>query len=186
MLNGKVLNMPLPPASMAGTITSVRTFDANILRQFYHNPDIWGPTQCDGGLDAEDLDFDEILADESSGAHVFVISKIDGDVAALFMFAMENTRCYSIHSALLPEYWGHGFAPALGLAACYWIFDNTDCLKVITLVPDFNSGALEMAMSAGMLIEGVNRASFMKNGTLYDQTMLGFTKEELLCQSPQF
>ena len=165
----------------AGEIASARTLDADILRLFYHNPDIWGPMQCDDGVAAEDLAFEAIL-EECGAGHIFVTAVVDGDLAGLFMFTMENSRCYSIHSALLPKYWGKGFAPACGMSACIWLFENSPCLKIITLVPEFNNSALTMAMSAGMRIEGVNRSSFMKDGTLYDQTMLGFTKEELLCQ----
>lgn len=188
MLNGKTRQKVDNPAlgMRAGEIASARTLDADILRQFYHDPDIWGPMQCDDGLNADDLDFDQILEDDSDNCHIFVTSHLDNALAALFMFAMENSRCYSIHSALLQKYWGKGYAAAFGQSACRWMFNNTSCLKIITLVPDYNISALEMSMSGGMIIEGVNRKSFMKGGILYDQTMLGITREELLCQSQQF
>ena len=185
MLNGKHLASVDSPAfgMKAGRVSSARTFDADVLRLFYHNPDIWGPMQCDGGLNAEELDFDALVElSELVGSQVFVTSSIEGELVGLFMFAMENSQCYSIHSAMLPKFWGKGVASACGLSACVWMVENTSCLKIITLVPGFNNSALAMALRAGMSIEGVNRRSFLKDGILYDQTMLGFTKEELLCQ----
>lgn len=184
MINGQkmvAINNPVFDLR-AGKFASARTFDADILRLFYLVPAIWGPMQCDDGVAAEDLDFDVLVEDQTDNSQIFIYTKIDGDVAGLFMFSMENPCCYSIHSALLPKYWGQGVATACGLSACTWMFENTACLKIITLVPDYNTSALAMAMSAGMSIEGVNRSSFMKDGILHDQTMLGFTKEELLCQ----
>jgi len=184
MLNGKKLLSIDDPAFglKAGAVESARTLDPDVLCLFYHNPDIWGPMQDDGGAEAKDIDFGLITESEASLDYVFVTTSVDGDLAALFMFKMENSRCYSIHSALLPQYWGKGVAPACGMSACMWMFEHTGCLKIITLVPDFNSPALAMAMDAGMVIEGINRSSFMKGGVLHDQTRLGFTKEELLCQ----
>lgn len=185
MINGNELALINSPAFgvKAGDIGSARTFDADTLRLFYFNPKIWEPMQCDGGVDVEDLDFDELVAlSEFTDTQVFVTSSTKGVLAGLFMFSMETPQCYSIHSALLPEFWGKGIAPLLGLSACIWMFNNTECLKITTLVPEFNKSAFVMAVRAGMMIEGVNRSSFMKNGILYDQTMLGFTKEETLCQ----
>ena len=63
-----------------------------------------------------------------------------------------------------------------------WIFENTQCLKVTTSVPFFNTRAYKFTLKLGFRDEGVNRMSFMKDGQVHDQWLLGITKEEWLCQ----
>jgi RimJ/RimL family protein N-acetyltransferase len=181
MLNGKSVATPNPaPNREAGVVTCARTYDGSVLRQFYGNPAVWGPMQCDGSPDHLDIDFDELAACETD-ACIFVTASVNGKLAGLFMFHATTPHCYDIHSALLPEFWGHGIAPMLGRHACRWLMENTQCQKVTTSVPTFNESARRMALAAGMQLEGCNRGSFMKDGVLYDQLLLGFTKEELLC-----
>jgi len=182
-LNGKSALTPNPaPATEAGEITCARTHDADTLRQFYLNNIIWEPMQCDGAVQADELDYEALVGDGLGDALIFVTSSYAGEIAGLFMFDRINPHCYEIHSALLPEFWGKGIASNLGLEACRWMVEHTGCKKIITSVPDYNDPAYKMAMSAGMMLEGCNRKSFMKGGVLHDQAIFGFTKEELLCQ----
>jgi RimJ/RimL family protein N-acetyltransferase len=183
MLNGKsVENVDLAPKRDAGEIVCARTYSGDVLREFYLDARVWGPMQCDGAPDADQVDFDELSSARMGFNCIFVKAEYDGVLAGLFMFHMTTTHCYDIHSALLPEFWGRGIAYKLGYGACLWMVENTPCEKITTSVPEFNEAARQMAMMAGMRVEGCNRGSFMKNGTLYDQLLLGFTKEELLCQ----
>ncbi len=169
------------PASMAGVIAGIRTHSADILRLFYLNEKIWDPAKCDNGADPESLDYDALAAYDGD-ERIFVLCDYEGNSAGLFMFEQSNPICYDIHSALLPEYWGMGIAHKLGLLASVFIFTSTPCEKITTSVPSYNKAAKHMAVSAGMTPEGTNRASFMKDGIIYDQNLFGFTKEEALCQ----
>ena len=183
-LNGKSAspNLIPDPAMDAGMLSCGRTHDGDILRKFYLNPLIWDVQTPDGGLRAEDVDFDDLASVRHGQTCIFVSAYFGGRLAGLFMFHQTTTSCYDIHSALLPDFWGHGIAHDIGKAACRWMVENTKCQKVTTSVPEFNNPARIMAMRAGMKVEGCNRSSFMKDGVLYDQLLLGFTKEELLCQ----
>jgi RimJ/RimL family protein N-acetyltransferase len=182
--NGKQVSTNIHPAPFlgAGLFSCAQTNDGDILRMFYLNPMIWDGMQCDGGPNAEDVDFDDLASPSHEAACIFVTVDVASALAGLFMFHKTTPHCYDIHSALLPAFWGHGMAHEIGKAACWWLFENTECQKVTTSVPEYNEPARRMAMMAGMRIEGCNRASFMKHGILYDQLLLGFTKEELLCQ----
>ena len=184
MKNGKSVSASIlpDPAMDAGMFSCGRTHDGDILRRFYHNPMIWDGMQCDGSPSAKEIDFDALASPDHGEACIFVTVDTLGELSGLFMFHQTTTNCYDIHSALLPDFWGHGMASEIGKAACRWMVENTDCMKITTSVPEFNDSARRMAMRAGMRIEGCNRSSFMKNGILYDQLLLGFTKEELLCQ----
>ncbi len=182
-LNGSTVeNAILPaPVTEAGTILCGRTHDAEVLRQFYMNNNIWEIMQPDGSPDAKDLDFNAFVDEGLGDDLIFVAVSYNAKLAALFMFDEKIPYCYDIHSALLPEFWGMKLAHLLGQAACRWMVDNTACEKITTSVPSFNKPAYKMAVAAGMSLEGCNRQSFMKNGQLYDQALFGFTKGELLC-----
>lgn len=182
-LNGNVTATSIlpAPATEAGTILCGRTFNPEILRRFYLIHDIWDIMQPDGAADAKDLDFSLFVANEDDHSLIFVSATYDAELAGLFMFHQTNQHCYDIHSALLPEFWGQKLAYLLGREACLWMVVNTSCEKVTTSVPSFNKPAYTMALEGGMSDEGCNRQSFMKNGQLYDQLLLGITKGELLC-----
>lgn len=182
-LNGNLASVSILPAPVteAGTILCGRTFDADVLRKFYLNHDIWDMTQCDGAANAKDVDFSLFVENECDDSLIFIAATYNDEMAALFMFHQTNPCCYDIHSALLPRFWGLKLAHMMGRKACRWIMDNTTCEKITTSVPSFNESAYKMAVDGGMSLEGCNRLSFMKHGQLYDQDLLGITKGELLC-----
>ena len=92
-----------------------------------------------------------------------------------------NCVTYEIHTCLLPAALG-AKSKIAGRLVLDWIFSNTPCQKGITQVPQENQLALRYALRCGMVKEGVNRSSFLKNGELLDMTQLGITKKEHTCQ----
>jgi len=96
------------------------------------------------------------------------------DLLGLWMFVPQNGVCWEVHTALLPCAWGDvGLAAAQLLPA--WIWEHTPCRRIITNVPATNRLAFHFAIKAGMEIYGTNRASYLKNGALCDQTCLGIS-----------
>ena len=97
----------------------------------------------------------------------------------VFMLHAHNLVTYEVHTCL-------PFAGSRALDAAIagrkWMFENTPCQRLITNVPEFNKVALRFAKKAGMKVIGINEKSFMKNGKLYDQTLLGISKEGTPCQ----
>lgn len=97
----------------------------------------------------------------------------------VFILHPWNSICYEVHTNVLPE--GRG---PMAVQACRegmsWMFHNTPCQKIVTQVPTFNRPALALARRAGMKPEGINSKSFLKNGHLYDQTILGISKQEVM------
>jgi RimJ/RimL family protein N-acetyltransferase len=107
----------------------------------------------------------------------------DGAYLGLFAIHPHNSRCYEVHTCLLPEAWGKFTVECARLCIAY-VFANTPCLRLITNVPSFNAHAKRLALRAGMSPFGVNAKSFLKDGVLYDQLMLGISKEDV-CQSQE-
>jgi len=92
----------------------------------------------------------------------------------VFMLTRCNHIMFECHTTLLPS--ARGKSVEIGKAALKFAFENTPALRIITAVPENNPLALRMALKSGFRVIGVNEKSFQKNGTLYDQTLLGISK----------
>lgn len=101
-----------------------------------------------------------------------------GDVpAGAFLLHATGSICYEMHTMILPQFHGEP-ARAAAQALLHWVFTELDCWKLVTRVPVYNRAARRFALANGMREEGVNRASYLKDGQLIDQILLGITKEE--------
>lgn len=96
----------------------------------------------------------------------------------LFILIPYNFVTYEVHTCVLPQYRGKEATRATKVGA-KWMFTETPCQKINTFIPITNTQAYALARSAGMKIEGVNKKSFLKDGVLYDQIMMGLCKEDV-------
>ncbi|AWL18218.1 DUF2824 domain-containing protein [Acinetobacter nosocomialis] len=99
-----------------------------------------------------------------------------------FMLARHNSLSVEIHTCLLPSLRGSKAIDA-GRLILKHIFENHQ--KVISWIPENNRKAKLFAQMLGFHVEGINRASFLKEGRLLDQFLVGLTKGEFLCQQQQ-
>ena len=61
-------------------------------------------------------------------------------------------------------------------SAIKWIFQNTDCLKITALIPEFNKRVERLSMAVGLKYEGRIEKCYMKHGCLRDQLIYGISK----------
>ena len=149
-----------------------RTHDMDLVRSIMSDPAIWPHVHDDGVTECEPIDHE--------GFHWMLVS--DGAPLGVFLVHAVNSVCFQMHTCLLPASWGMAAAKAAQLLL-KWAFEETECQKMITNVPAYNRAALRFAKAGGMQQEGVNRESFLRNGALIDQIMLGITKKEWIsCQ----
>jgi RimJ/RimL family protein N-acetyltransferase len=150
-----------------------RTHDMEQVNSIMKNPAIWPHIHEDGTAD-------DYRPSDHEGLHWMVVR--DGDeVLGMFLVHARGEVCFEMHTCLLPNCWGRRAAQAAQLLG-KWVFNETRCEKLVTSVPSYNRLALRFAMAGGMRKEGVNQASYLRNGELVDQIMLGITKKEWLCQ----
>lgn len=147
-----------------------RTHDMDLVSSIVCHPAIWPHLHDDGTPD----DWRPVDID---GLSWMLVTLDDGQVGGVFLVHALTSCCSEMHTALLPRMWGQEAAAAAQLLLT-WAFRETDCKKMVTNVPAYNRAALRFAMAGGMQQEGTNRASFMRNGALVDQIMLGITKQE--------
>lgn len=100
----------------------------------------------------------------------------------LLITHMRTRIVHEVHTLIEPE--GRGKQAVLDVrAAAEWYFHQEGvCEKIITYIPFFNKPAKLFAKLVGMDEEGVCTKSFLKNGELVDQWVLGLEKEKFLCQ----
>ena len=110
--------------------------------------------------------------------HVLYLLCFDGDsLLGLWMFSQVNYVTVEVHTCLLPQHGFHRSREAAKLAS-QWIWDNTQCQRIVTNVPKNNRIARKFAEAAGMEQFGLNPRSFMKNGELQDQILLGISRPQ--------
>lgn len=157
-----------------------RTHDMALVESIMRHPSIWPHVHDDGAEDWQPFDHDAI--------YWMLVTRSNGESGGVFMVHQANSYCYEMHTCLLPCAWGTEASKAAQILLG-WAFKETECRKMVTNVPAYNRAAFRFAKAGGMQQEGINRASFMRNGQMIDQIMLGITKEEWLCQqqsqSPQ-
>jgi len=99
----------------------------------------------------------------------------DEELLGIWVLMPENAVCWDVHTCLLPSAWGP-VAILAAKAAIKWVFENTDCVRLTTRVPEYNLLALKLAENAGMTKFGFNDASWQKKGKLWGQHLLGISK----------
>jgi hypothetical protein len=154
-------------------ISFERSFDYELIRSCITHPRIYKYLSDDYSPLAS-----EYRPQEHAGIWYVIARDVrdeGSDLLGCWIFIPQNGVCWEVHTALLPCAWGERGQLAARLLPI-WIWAASCCKRIITNVPTSNRLALHFAYKAGMEVFGVNRASYMKNGILYDQVMLGISK----------
>lgn len=152
-----------------------RTSDMELVQSVMRHPKIYPHLTDDGCPPAEEFQPMDHPA-------IWYVLVFDADeLLGLWMFVPENAVCWCVHTCLLPVAWGRAREAAVQMAV--WIWTNTPCRRLVTMVPVRNRLALKLAEAAGMQRYGLNKNSFLKHGKLQDQILLGLSPtEETPCQ----
>lgn len=161
-----------PVASVSKTTIKLsRTFNYELVRRIVTHPKVYPFLSDDGSPPASEWE------PSQNGGVYYVLVEDDGEPVGVLMFTPHNSICYEGHTALLPVVWGKG--AEIGAMTALWMFENTPCRRIIGNAPIFNLRALSYAQRAGMHVFGVNERSYLKGGVLYDQIVLGMSKEDI-------
>lgn len=150
-------------------MTFERTTDYHLIKWVVTHPAIWKDVSDDFSPAPEQWE------PIQSGLIWYLLVKDGEDLLGLFMLAPENTICWKVHTCLLPIARGRR-AKEAAEQGIQWIWENTNCLRIITDVPKYNRQASLFARWSGMTEFGVNEKSYMKSSILHDQIMLGVSK----------
>jgi RimJ/RimL family protein N-acetyltransferase len=108
----------------------------------------------------------------------------DGErMAGAFLIKSINGYCCEIHGGVHPCYWGEGSKICRDVGKS--IFTESECLKIICMIPAYNRLMIKCIKSLGMKQEGKIKNAFMKKMKMHDLLIFGITKGEARCQ-PQW
>lgn len=151
--------------------------DMELVREIMTHPKVWPYITDDGSPAAEDF------APTVHHAVIYLTCTDGEDLLGMWMFLKRNAVTLEVHTCLLP---GHGFTRARTAArgAAEWVWANCPRIqRITTSVPRGNRLALKFALDVGMDRFGTDPNSFLKDGILQDQTLLGLSRpKETQCQ----
>lgn len=153
-------------------IKATRTYNADLVRSIMLRPEILA-TVAEDGQDPADYQPDV------EGDCWLVMTAPDDVLVGLYCLDARNAVTVEIHAQVLPEH-RKVYSKATGEAALGWILENMpECHKVTASVPAIYPNVLKFTTQFGFQVEGVNRLSYLKNGKIHDQWMLGITRDEI-------
>jgi len=124
----------------------------------------------DNSLSVDEFTTEGILKNDN----VYVLSPDEYTVFIAFPF---NSVTYDIHvNMVAPEGRGKNAEVTTRMMLEY-MFTETPCQKLISVIPFSCENVLLFALKMGMKLEGIIKKSYLKNGELQDQRLLGMTKE---------
>ena len=95
-----------------------------------------------------------------------------------FILIPMTTSIYTVHSNVLPE--GRGKeAVSAGKSVAKWMFNNTECVSIISFTPVYNKVALMFSSLVGMKRIGTVERSFKKDNVFHDQIITCLNKGEI-------
>lgn len=148
-----------------------RTFDRELIWSIMTEPQMW-ETVAEDGQDPQKY----VPEVEREG---WLLVYDEDDIYALYrIHAMNSTTC-EIHTQVLPK---HRRKRSLdtGVPVLKWIYENAPMYKkLVCWIPDIYPNVRAFAEHFGFKHEGTNRKSYMKNGELRDQWLLGITRDEI-------
>jgi RimJ/RimL family protein N-acetyltransferase len=140
--------------------------DKALIRQVITDPAIYSRMGDDFAPPAEEY--------QPPDGPFYLIVRDGAELLGLWAFFPENAISWEIHTALLPIAGNRVWKAAQGMLA--WLWANTNCQRLWTKVPEWNRQALIYARRAGMREYGRNPDSFMKNGKVHAQILLGISR----------
>ena len=148
-----------------------RTYDTDLIRSIALIPEIWDEL-CEDGQESKDF-----IPYTKSDCWLKMCK--GNNVVGVFMFEKNNETTLQVHTAILPKYRGK-ISREAGKAHLKWVYENVpSCNKIVASIPTIRRHVKLYANMLGYKDEGLNRASFMKNGLIHDQWMLGITRDEI-------
>ena len=152
-------------------IRAARTFDTELIKSIITRDDIWSTVAEDG---RKKEDYAPNVTDEC-----WLLMTSNDDVVGLYNLHAHNAVTIEIHAHVLPEH-RNEHSKETGHEALQWIYSNSpEYKKVVAQIPVIYENVKRFTCGFGFKVEGVNRLSYLKNGAIVDQYLLGITRDEI-------
>lgn len=140
------------------------------VNRILRHPDVYNCISDDISPKIEEFTAESLLA---SGTNVIMPN--DNTV---FVFIPHNGITYDIHITTTPGARGEQAIKA-GWKALEYAFNNIDnCQKLICFIPEIYKNVIKYTMQFGFEKEGELKNSYLKNGNLYNEIILGLRRDK--------
>ena len=146
-----------------------RTREWELIKSIVTHPKVYRAVSDDFSAMPEEWN-----PNQSEDIH-YLLASHDEKTLGMFILVPQNRICWQVHTCMLPESYGE-LTKKIALESIKWIWEHTECLRIITEVPFYNRLAFKFAKDCGMIQYGINPQSYMKNGKLRDVILLGVSK----------
>lgn len=155
------------PENAKATSTIERTFDTALVRSILGDDELHKRGGKYIPIDSYDPENQKHL--------IYLSIKRDEEVIGIILYHVFNHPiCYQAHVNYLPKHWGTGLVEYT-IESTKWMHENTDCKKIVALIPECYPEVIKHAKKAGLKIEGNIRDSIMVNEKLENQVLMGGT-----------
>ena len=148
-----------------------RTFDTALVRSIIGNTELFKRSGC-----TESKVNLKFYDPENQPELIYLTPIRKGVVIGVTVFhVFNNSFCYQGHINYLPEYWGTWLV-GYTKEAINFMFNNTECTKIIAFAPDYYPEVLRHTLRVGFTVEGYLKNSTLSNGKLDNQTLISIEK----------
>lgn len=100
-------------------------------------------------------------------------------IVGMYKFNQLTSICWEVHTCIFKQY--RKLAPSTVSFVYGWLLNNIANLqKIVSRIPETQRHVLQFALKAGLKKEGFNRNSYLKNGKIIGQHLVGITREEMI------
>ena len=149
------------------------TDDYEFIKSVCLHPKVW-PYISD--------DYCNFATFEPDLSHLY-LEVIEDERMGFFAIKPLNSITFEIHTTMLPKAWGRTLQYTKEVLE--WIWSNTECMNVITFIPENNMKALKLAEKSGLTQKGFIENSWLKDGRLFGQYIFGIARGNICQSQPQ-
>lgn len=146
-----------------------RTQDYELVRRIATSPFNYRPCADDNAPEPD------LWTPAQHEALWYVLAYDGEELLGMFSFFPSNSICWRAHLSMIPTAYGKKAMEA-GRGVVRWLFEHSPCLRITGEIPVCNPLAISFARRCGFEEMGTNHDSFLKDGQLYDQILLGLSK----------
>jgi hypothetical protein len=158
---------------MEGFIMELKPLiDPELIKFIITEPELWSRLKEDGSNP-------DAYEPNMSPTSLYLGIYVEDLLIGLFSFHQKNLSTIDIHANILKDYRKLYAKEAGRLAIAYFAYNTHNTVqKLVAEIPVIYKDVYHFSLNNGLVDEGINRKSILKDGQLVDQHMLGITKEE--------
>jgi hypothetical protein len=142
-----------------------------LINDFLTSDDVFPLIKTDFINDSKKLDISHILSDNRN----YFMSNWS---LVYGLFKHEEEGVYQAHVFVQPDIRGKE-AIILAKQILRWMYENTDCKRMVGLTPEYHRRALVFARLVGFKPTGLSEESILKDGVLHNEVMSEHMREDL-------